>query len=191
MFKHLAVVCLAVASTACAVKPGEYRIYRLASQEVAGVCDPAVEPDPDYTVTDNFFGATLAAVFASDKDTFFLEYGSEVIAGTRDGSEYTFNGNRDETQQYRADEDGVSRDFSVRRVYDITIKVDLKGKGLTGTAVVTQSTECTGPTMDCQLVGAFVSTCTFTSDVFGSEVDDVDIEYVIGGGGVGDAGLDG
>lgn len=188
MHKHLACLLLLAATTAgCQVKPGEYRVYRLAVNNIATDCNPAPQVDPDHTISSTFFVSGLVALYAADADTYFLENGSGTLLGSRDGTGYTFTGNFTETFNRKTDE-GYSRNFTTTFTEDTVYDLELKGKGLTGTAVVTSVQQCSGSTDDCAVAMATVYSCVVTAELFGSEVDDVDIEYVIGGLG---GGLDG
>jgi hypothetical protein len=193
MHKHLACLLLLAATTAgCQVKPGEYRIYRLALNQISQDCNPAPEVDLDHTGSETFFDLGLVAIYASDADTYFLETGAVALLGSRDGTGYTFTGNDTQTDNWKTDE-GYSRNFTVVATTDVIVDLTLKGKGLTGTATTSQSVTCSGSTEDCQLApgpngNAAPFSCVTKAEYFGSEVSDVDIEYVINGGGALDGG---
>jgi hypothetical protein len=184
MHKHLACLLLLTATTAgCQVKPGEYRIYRLAGHEVSAVCTPADDPDTDHTVTATYFSPGLIAIYAADADTYFLEGpDGNALLGSRDGTGYTFTGNLTQVDNWKT-ADGFSRNFTATLTEDTVYDLELKGKGLTGTVTFTQVQQCGGSTDDCELANAVAFSCEYIGEVFGSEVNDVDIEYVINGGG--------
>src|SRR5688572_17732691 len=109
MHKHLACLLLLAATTAgCQVKPGEYRIYRLALNQISQDCNPAPEVDLDHTASETYFDLGLIAIYASDADTYFLENGAAALLGSRDGTGYTFTGNTTQTDNWKTD-DGFSR----------------------------------------------------------------------------------
>ena len=183
MHKHLAGLLLLAATTAgCTVKPGDYRIYRLASNELSNACTDTVI-DPDHTGTSTYFTPNLIAIYAADSDSYFLEGALGAILGSRDGNGYTFTGNETINDNWNTDETGLDRNFVTSRVTDEVWDLELKGKGLSGTHTVTTTTTCNGGMDECAAVDRVVRSCTQVVEVFGSEVDDVDIEYVINGGG--------
>ncbi len=185
MHKHLAGLLLLAATTAgCTVKPGDYRVYRLAVNPlVNNDCTSVDELDPDHIMTENGFGPSLIAIYASDGDTYFLEDGLKSILGEREKNSYTFE------YSYRRDdkwgtEDGFDKMFTSSRTVDEVWDLELKGKGLSGTFTSTTVTNCSGTLDDCAIATFPADSCVTTWEVFGSEVNDVDIEYLIGGGGV-------
>lgn len=184
MHKHLACLLLLAATTAgCQVKPGEYRIYRLTlNPVVARECSPAEVTNADHTMTTTLFGTGLVAIYAADTDTYFLETGTTALLGSRDGTAYTFTANNTTIDNWKTT-DGYSRNFTATRTNDTEANLELKGKGLTGTVLYVEDVQCGGSTMDCVTANAVPLHCESVIEVFGTEVDDVDIEYVLAGGG--------
>lgn len=184
MVKHLACLLLLAATTVgCQVKPGEYRVYRLTYDPVVTRnCSPAEMPNMDHTSMSDLFGTGLIAIYATDADTYFLESGSTASLGTRDGSVYSFHNESTQVDNWKTVE-GYSRNFTATKVVETDATLELKGKGLSGTVVFFEEQACGGSTMDCQIANAVPYSCTTESKVYGTEVDDVDIEYVINGGG--------
>jgi hypothetical protein len=184
MHKHLACLLLLAATTlGCQVKPGEYRIYRLAFNPISSECSPAEATNPDHTYENNLFGTGLVAIYAADADTYFLENGMSALLGARDGSDYTFTANETTIDNWKTTE-GYSRNFTATLTRDSTVNLTLKGKGLNGVFEIVEDQQCGGSTMDCQIANAVPKHCEYVTEVFGTEVDDVDIEYVLGGGGL-------
>lgn len=183
MHKHLAVLLLLAATTAgCTVKPGEYRVYRLAINPlVDNDCTSVDELDPDHTGTENGFDDKLIAIYASDADTYFLEDGFKSILGEREKNSYTFRYNATRNDKWGMDE-GFMVSFTSSRTTDEIWDLELKGKGLSGTYNSTTVTNCSGSIDNCQIAMFPADSCVTTWEVFGTEVDDVDIEYFLDSG---------
>lgn len=170
-------------STACNVKPGDYRIYRVAFQqeELEANCY-AAGFDPN-TVEDlsSLFDAATIAVFASDNDTYFLEFGADTLTGSRSGNDYSFAGDK-------VDVEIVNPDPRVKVTTTTHIETDisLKGKELFGAYTRTISTVCSDgkePGDNCGSAGFGFSQCTAHGQYFGSWVKDADLDYGIEGAG--------
>lgn len=190
MHKHLVVSLLLAATTAgCQVKPGDYRIYRLAFNEVSGSCSDDLVDDMRHTHSDTTFVPSLIAVYAADTDTYFLEDGARSLVGERDGNGYTFV-NTEVWNDKWGMEEGQARMFESTRTVEEVWDLDLKGKGLSGRFTVDSVTACSGTEDDCVAVGYKARSCSSVVEVFGSVVDDIDIEYVLAGGGLPDDGGD-
>lgn len=158
---------LAASLSACQVKPGEYRIYKITQLPVVESPDCPGDPDPRDTTT--FFGASTFSIFATDPDSYFLEFdpgtGAVVITGSRDAGDYHFIGDSTTVE----DQGDVA---TITSVVDLDVNLTIKGYQITGTAVTFTSTTCNG---EC---GNFENqTCTRTADFFGTEIKDVELEH--------------
>lgn len=155
---------------ACAPKPGDYRVYRvtaLAEQADEG-CPGGTFPEDGDSST--FFGASTLAIFASDADTYFLEFLGTAITGTREGAEFAFAGDSIDVQDNMA--------FTTRLTRTLDVSLEIHGKEITGSYVSVEKLVCEGT---CPADIGY--TCTKTNEFFGSEVDDVELEYGLGGAG--------
>jgi hypothetical protein len=151
--------------SACQVKPGEYRIYKITSLPPVTGADCGADIDPrDYTT---FFGAQTIQVFATDADDFFLEYGDAVITGTRSGTDYSFRGELVDVMD-------PDDDTTVTTTKTLDIALSIKGYKLTGEFVEFNSTVCGG---NCD---AFNNTqCTISGSFIGAELKDAELERPI------------
>ncbi len=158
------------AMTATCMAPGQYRVYRVAST-TAGLtmgCYPSA-PGVDITGDSSTLrtGQTFA-VYAADRDTFFLDFETFSLAGTKDGSDYAFTGE---------DVDVMTVGDSTVTVTTITsINAEIKGKKISGTSVVDTISHCSGGT-SCPNPSS--SQCITTVAFQGAEVKDVDLEHAI------------
>lgn len=188
MHKHLAGLLLLAATTAgCTVKPGEYRVYRLATNTLVSQCQSDAAPDTRHTGSENGFGEMLIAVYASDGDTYFLEDGGKTILGERSKNSYTFRYNETRNDTWGMPE-GLPVMFNSSQTTDELWDLEIKGKGLSGSLTITTTTTCSGSEDNCNAVQFPPDICTFSQEVFGTEVDDIDIEYVLDSGLGGDGG---
>src|SRR5690606_32334366 len=85
----------------CHVKPGDYRVYKIAMLPVSYGADCGRDVNPRDVTT--FFGVQTIQLFATDADDYFLEMSDgmndTVIVGTRDGTDYHFFG-----EEYNVDD---------------------------------------------------------------------------------------
>ncbi|WAS91981.1 hypothetical protein [Nannocystis punicea] len=162
IFAAVAAAGLMASLSACQVKPGEYRIYKITSLPVQMGADCGVNPDPRDSTT--FFGAQSIQIFATDADDFFLEYGDAVLIGSRSGTDYTFEG---DSVQVDDPIDGTT----VTQTRSVDVAIEIKGYKITGQVVDFTSTTCGG---NCD--GIPTTQCTITGSFFGTEIKDVELE---------------
>lgn len=182
MFKQLLAlgVILAVSSS-CTVKPGEYRVYRLAAHGVSLGCQ---YKNPDDFEDDNYFKSGILTIFAADDNTYFIEDGEDSFLGDRSGTDYTFSG--EWLHQARYDEnEGFSRDFEIQEQLVTVYDLSLSGKEIFGTLTKQYASGCGGSEDDCDAIAIYDRSCTDVYEIFGSQVDDADVEYALGGPGLG------
>jgi hypothetical protein len=161
----LAVAGLATSLSSCTPAPGQYRIYKVTSLPANPQADCGVEIDIRDSTT--FFAAGTIAIFATDTDDFFIEYGDKVLTGSRDGKDYTFEG---VSVQVDDPIDGTTITTTSQWVVNVTIE----GRKINGTLTTFDSSVC-GGTCD-----AFENTaCTVVGDFFGAEIKDVELEHPI------------
>jgi hypothetical protein len=162
IFAAVAAVGLMASLSACQVKPGEYRIYKITGLPEQQGADCGSNPDPRDSTT--FFIPGTIQIFATDPDDYFLELGEDVVIGSRSGTDYTFSG---EAIQVDDPVDGTT--VTTRQTLDVAISI--KGYKITGDYVRFTSTQCGG---NCDGVENFQ--CTTTGSFFGSEIKDVELE---------------
>lgn len=182
MLKQLACfgVLLTIASS-CTIQPGDYRVYRVAVNGVQLGCQ---YKNPDDFEDDNYFDAAILAIYAADKNTYFLEDGADSFAGSRSGKDYSFVG--EYLHQARYDENqGFSRDFQIQETLNTVYQFEISGKEIYGTVTKQYASGCSGSEDDCDSIQIYDRVCTDVLEIFGSEVEDSDIEYALGGPGVG------
>jgi hypothetical protein len=161
----LAVAGLASSLSSCTPAPGQYRIYKVTSLPANPQADCGVEIDIRDSTT--FFGAATIAIFATDADDFFLEYGDKVVTGSRDGKDYTFEG---VSVQVDDPIDGTT----ITTTSQLVVKLTIDGRKINGEATSFDSVVC-GGTCD-----AFENTqCTVVGNFFGTEIKDVELEHPI------------
>lgn len=156
---------LVASLSACQVKPGEYRIYKITYLPASFGADCGIYPDPrDFTT---FFGTETLSVFAVDGDDFFLEYGTDVVNGERSGTGYTFAGDEVIVEDPL---DGTT----VTATRTLDVQLDIKGYKLTGEFVSFSSQICGG---NCD--GYNNTQCTITGSFVGTEIKDIELERAI------------
>ena len=160
-------LCTLLAS--CQVKPGEYRVYRVANEETmeSNGCYPS-PPGQDITgdSTTVRAGQTFA-IYAADADTYFLDFEMISLVGIRDANEYSFHG---ETVDVSTQAGPTVTTTTIADV-DVTIE----GKTISGVSTVEITTNCSG--MGCP--DPANSVCTRTTEFQGSELKDVELQHGI------------
>lgn len=167
IFAAVAAAGLMASLSACQVKPGDYRIYKITNLPTIESAD--CPGDPDIRDVSTFYGASSFAIFATDPETYFLEFdpgigATTLLEGTRDGGDYTFLGDSTSVED-------LSDTAIVTDVVDVDVNLTIKGHQISGTVTTFTSTTCNG---DC---GMFENTtCTRTTEFIGSEIKDVELE---------------
>lgn len=183
MFKPL--VCLGVlltVATSCTIKPGDYKVYRLAVHGVSLGCQ---YKNPDDYESDNYFNPAIVAIYASDKNTYFLEDASNAFVGSRSGKDFTFAGEYKHVRKFDEDDNPLyERDFETTEQLVTVYSLNINNKEVFGTLTETRNDNCTGVNDGCDAVGVNDRVCTDVYEVFGSEVDETDIDYLLPGGGL-------
>lgn len=150
--------------------PGQYHVFRVASSsaEQSSGCFP-VAPGPDITGDSSTLrtGQTFA-VYAADSETFFLDFDTFSLVGTKDGSDYTFSGESVDVS--------VPGDSTVTVTTVTTVEAEIKGNKITGTSVIDVTQSCTGGT-SCPSPAS--SQCITTVQFQGAKLKDVDLEHPI------------
>lgn len=157
---------------ACQPKPGDYRVYKitqLTPQQDDG-CPGGLLPEPGDDST--FFSVSTLAVFASDVDSFFLEFLGTAVTGTRDGADYTFSGDL-------VDVNEVTDNTNTRLTRTLDVTLTIKGKQISGSYVEVEKLVCEGDSNVCMAIDGY--TCTRTNNFFGSEINDIELEYGVDG----------
>lgn len=162
IFSAVAALGLVASLSACQVKPGEYRIYKITFLPSVEGADCGTNPDLRDSTT--FFAASTIQIFATDADDFFLEYGEDVLIGSRAGTDYTFEGD-----SVQVDDPGDNTTTTTTKSLDVAISI--KGHKITGDFVLFNAQSCGG---DCDAFPSYQ--CTVTGSFFGSEIKDVELE---------------
>ncbi len=184
MFKP--VVCLGLlmtVATSCTIKPGDYRVYRVAVHGTSLNCQ--FKNPADYT-EDTYFDPAILAIYASDDNTYFLEDGDDAFYGTRSGKDFTFIGEYQHVREFDDEDMPVySKDFRTIEKLNTLYALNITNKEIFGTVTLARTDSCTGSEDDCDLVGVNDRVCADVYEIFGSEVDDADIDYLLAGEGLG------
>lgn len=168
----LGVLGLALGLGACQPRPGDYRVYRVASlpDQLELDCFEG-EVDPNYAQDGtSFFSAASVAVFATDKDTYFVEFGGNTLTGTRSGKDYAFTGEDVDVE--------VMGELTVTQSTSLELALEISGREIYGEYTVVERNTCSGD--GCDALGGDYR-CTRRGSFFGAEVKDVDLEYSVDG----------
>jgi hypothetical protein len=158
------------AMTASCMTPGQYHVFRVASSSAdqsAGCFGGS--PGPDITGDSSTLrtGQTFA-IYAADSETFFMDFDTYSLTGSKDGSDYTFTGQTVDVQ--------TVVDSTVTLTSVTTIEAEIKGNKISGTSTVDVTSNCSGG-MNCPNPAS--TQCTTTVDFQGAKVKGVDLEHAI------------
>ena len=158
--------------TSCTIGPGDYAVLRIAAVKTPilsascyqdGVIDPNVAMD-NYEVR---AGDSLA-IFASDKETYWLEWTSASVAieGSRDGKDYSFNGIDTDIEEPAMGERTTNN-------YEHDVQITITGSSVTGQYLLKHSCMSTIPN------ACPYDSCVSTTDFVGTVVKGVELEHGI------------
>jgi hypothetical protein len=160
---------VSLTSVTC-MTPGQYHVFRVASSsaEQSSGCYPFV-PGPDITGDSSTLrtGQTFA-IYAADSDTFFLDFETFSLVGTKDGSDYTFTGESVDVS--------LAGDSTVTVTSVTTLEAEIKGNKISGTSVLDVTQSCSGGT---SCPSPATSQCITTVSFQGAKLKDVDLEHPI------------
>lgn len=160
IFAAVALAGLTASLSACQVKPGDYKIYKIT------YLNPVYGPDcglvTDLRDSSTFYGSETFAVFATDPETYFLEFRDDVILGDRDGTDYAFAGDSIEV-------DGDTTVITQTRKVEVALTI--KGRQVTGNYLDFNASGCSGL---CD--GVPTGQCTITGEFIGTEIKDIELE---------------
>lgn len=161
-----------------ALKPGDYRLYKMELQTASksNGCFPLNTPDPNTKFdTDSTLGSDTWVMTTDTSDNVFLDLGKITLTGTPTDAGYTFKGDQVNVE-FEADDITKTK---VTVTTTITVNVTLDGKSIGGTATTTGAYRCSSPTVTMPCPNPLPSDCSATQNFSGTEVDDVELEYTV------------
>ena len=164
----VAPVALALSLSGCTIGPGDYVVIRIAAttgKSTSCYPDGIVPPDEAMDMTDIRGGASLV-IFASDKESYWLEFGNASFPGSRDGKEYTFTG-----EDVDVDDNGMGPFRTRATLHDMQLTI--AGSSVEGKYTIEAT--CTASDMS----NCPIPSCVTTTDFVGTVVRGVDLEYAI------------
>jgi hypothetical protein len=165
----LLVLLVMALAAGCSVQPGEYRVYRAAFEPERHDADCHTDPATDAD-TSSFFAVDTFVVFASDDDTYFLEFAGRGLTGTRDGDDYQFHGDELDVEIFPPDPK-----VRVTTTLVLDVALELSGEEAFGEYTRVDKRTCTGGSDCAKLVGA--TTCTSHGTFYGTWVKGASIDY--------------
>jgi hypothetical protein len=155
--------------SATCMTPGQYHVFRVASSraERSPGCYPS-PPGPDITGDSSTLrsGQTFA-IYAADSETFFLDFDTFSLAGTKDGSDYTFTGQEVDIS--------TAGDSTVTVTSITTVEAEIKGNKISGTSTLDVTQSCVGGSCP----NPANSQCITSVEFQGAKVKGVDLERTI------------
>ena len=156
------------------IAAGDYTVYRIGStaSESSASCLNGVDPDPSVVEdTTDFLGRATFALYRAE-DLYYLDFGNQIMAGTKTGDTYTFNGETVDID-YWGGADGIDNQetYTNEQTYSFT----LGSHSIVGDFESKTTFACVGP--DC--IPEDDTNCTRTSTFIGTEVTDAELEYAL------------
>lgn len=174
-FSALVGVTLGLASLAAgcgnALKPGDYRIYKIELQRgtKSTGCFPVSGPDPNTkSDTDNSLASATWVMTTDAGGNYFLDLGSNTLQGKETDTGIGFAATKVDVEYDMDDVTQTKRTATI----DVEIDITIDGKSIGGSGVTTSSFTCSG--MTCTTP---IPSCTVTQAFSGTEVDDVELQY--------------
>jgi hypothetical protein len=161
-----------------ALKPGDYRIYKmdLQTQTQSNGCYPLNTPDPNTKFdTDTTLSSGTWVLTTDTSDNVFMDVGKVTLQGVVTDAGYTFKG--DVVNVEFEDDDITKTRITVTTTTVVDVTID--GKSIGGTATSTGSYRCSSPTATMPCPNPLPSDCSKTSKFSGTEVDDVELQYPV------------
>lgn len=156
-----------------ALKPGDYRVYKMEFQSGSKStgCFPVTGPDPNTKSDSDTTLASATWVMTTDASAnYFLDIGGNTLQGKETDTGISFTATKVDVEFDMDDASQTKRTSTINVVIDVTID----GKSIGGTGVTTSSFVCSGTTCT-----TAIPTCTITQAFSGTEVDDVDLQYTV------------
>ena len=161
-----------------ALKPGDYRIYKMDLQTAtkSNGCYPLNAPDPNSKFdTDSTLGTATWVMTTDTSDNVFLDLGKVTLQGTPTDAGFTFKGDQVNVEFEADDITKIKTTVTTTILIDVTID----GKSIGGTATTTGSYRCSSPTATMPCPNPLPSDCSASQKFSGTEVDDVELEYPV------------
>ena len=162
-----------VAGCGNALKPGDYRIYKMEFQggTKSTGCYPITGADPNTkSDTDNTLASATWVMTTDSSGNYFLDLGGSTLQGKETDTGIGFAATKVDVQYDMDDVTQTKRTATI----DVKIDVTIDGKSIGGTGVTTSSFTCSG--MTCTTA---IPSCTVTQAFSGTEVDEVDLQYTV------------
>ena len=142
----------------CGLGAGDYRLYRIASEET-GAEGALCDGDPNDSTT-LLGGSTIMLFFVEDGDVVpYLDTGAFVLEGTEGDESYEFSGTTIDVEDFG--------DGEITTTVDVSVSLTLDGDLASGTVVVDTTASCSG---DC---GGFdEESCRQTASFHGVEIEE-------------------
>ncbi|MEP7120026.1 MAG: hypothetical protein ABJE95_03910 [Byssovorax sp.] len=162
-----------IAGCGNALKPGDYRIYKMDFQGATkGTgCYPVTGPDPNTkSDTDTSLASATWVMTTDASGNYFLDLGANTLQGKETDTGIGFGATKVDVEYDMDDVTQTKRTATI----DVKINVTIDGKSIGGTGVTTSSFTCSG--MTCTTA---IPSCTVTQAFSGTEVDEVDLQYTV------------
>lgn len=175
MKPFLALICLSLLVGCDELGPGDYRVYRVAFEQVtlaANCFDSGAVPVDQQDDSSSLFVSGTYVLFVGADDTYYLDTGTEALRGSGSGESFTFTG-----QSTTVDIEGDPMMPEATRT--TTVKTDvtfsISGEVVEGDVQEDVNFSCEGPS--CGMPSS--TSCTRSAPFVGGEVSDVELKHEV------------
>lgn len=171
----LALTCLSLLVGCDELGPGDYRVYRVAFEQVtlADNCfQSGAIPVDNQDDSSSLFVSGTYVLFVGPDDSYYLDTGSEALRGTGSGESFTFTG---ESTEVEIEGDPMMPDATRTTVTRTEVQFNLSGEVVDGNVREDVNFDCTG--QNCQ--DPTSTSCTRTAPFIGGEVADVELNHEV------------
>ena len=175
MKSALALMCLSLLVGCDELGPGDYRVYRVAFEQVtlgSNCFDSGAIPVDQQDDSSSLFVSGTYVLFVGADDTYYLDTGAEALRGTGSGESFTFSG---QSTSVEIEGDPMMPDATRTSTVRSEVTFNLSGQVVEGTAKEDQTFSCEGPSCGMQND----TECTRTAPFVGGEVADVELKHEV------------
>ncbi len=171
----LAFACLCFLVGCDELGPGDYRVYRVAFEQVelsANCFDSGAVPVDQQDDSSSLFVSGTYVLFVGPQDSYYLDTGTQALKGSGSGTQFTFSG---DSTAVEIDGDPMMPDATRTTKTQTKVTFNLEGEVVDGTVSEDVNFTCEGPSCS----DPSSTSCTRTAPFIGGEVADVELKHEV------------
>lgn len=171
----MAFACLPLLVGCDELGPGDYRVYRVAFEQVtleSNCFDSGAVPVDTMDDSSSLFVSGTYVLFVGANDKYYLDTGTTALEGTGSGESFTFSG---ASTVVEIDGDPMNPNATRTTTTETQVQLNISGEVVEGNTREDVTFTCEGP--DCSNPGT--TNCTRSAPFIGGEVSDVEIKHEV------------